>query len=387
MDRMAEVGQPDENGFLKIKLRFGRIGIMQYLGSELHKDLPQASMVNALCDESELFDPVSMATLEGMPLTVDHEWLYPEDKETLKRVTIGAVAGAVQRDGDFLSGHALITDIDAIEALQGKELVEISPAYTREIEIKAGTWNSENYDAVQRKRRYNHIALLPGGEGRSGSHVRVMDKKSNSEGGKHMPDLVKVSTPWGHIETTESGEVVIQKAMDAAKAAEDENVDIKSQLAGTTEKISRIDELDEQMATLQGERDSLAGELEGVRAELDRVSSPAAMEAMAEEMIEVKEVADKMSEDSLPKDFSDLKVADQKRAIVGVHFGMDDKSMDAKSVSDDFVLGAWKTIVKGKGKDGKTVVVAPVAKNASQDSKSTTERSSMSKLGFPKESK
>jgi hypothetical protein len=84
-------------------------------------------------------------------------------------------------DGQFLRCSLVIQDAEAISRIEAGELVEISAGYACDV----------GPDGEQTNVRYNHIALLPRGEGRAGSDVSIRmdsmeeeEKKVDAEGEK-----------------------------------------------------------------------------------------------------------------------------------------------------------------------------------------------------------
>lgn len=121
----------------------------------------------------EVFAEDSIATLRGGVVTDDH----PEKlvtPVTFKSVTCGNAEGEPRRDGDLLVVDLMVQDAALCELVKAGARREVSCGYTCEVEHSPGvTPEGERYDAIQRRIRHNHIALLPPGEGRSGPEVSL----------------------------------------------------------------------------------------------------------------------------------------------------------------------------------------------------------------------
>ncbi len=109
----------------------------------------------------EVFDPASLASFAGKPVTLDHPPAMV-DSGNWKSFAVGHSGAAVARDGDHLATDLVITDAPAVaKAEQGSEL---SNGYWADFDFTPGlTPDGEPYDAVQRNIRGNHIALVDQG--------------------------------------------------------------------------------------------------------------------------------------------------------------------------------------------------------------------------------
>lgn len=121
----------------------------------------------------EVFAEDSLATLRGATVTDKHppKLVTPE---TYAAVSRGHADGAARRDGALLVTDLLVQDAELCRLVTAGERREVSCGYTCEVEHAPGvTPEGEHYDAIQRRIRHNHVALLPPGEGRSGPEVSL----------------------------------------------------------------------------------------------------------------------------------------------------------------------------------------------------------------------
>lgn len=149
------------SGALRLKANMTRTGVLEYDTGDEYRP------------ESEVFAPESLASLRSAPVVVGHPPSGEVTLDTWKELAVGHVE-SVYRDGQFVSGTIIINDPDTIDMLEGGELSELSPGYTAKMEWGAGKGpDGKPFASTQRLIRYNHLALLPDGMGRSGREVRV----------------------------------------------------------------------------------------------------------------------------------------------------------------------------------------------------------------------
>ena len=154
------------SGALRLDAAVTRVGVLQYSdGTRTWGELKLPE---------EVFAPESMATLAGLPVTVDH----PPDlvtPETWDEVAVGHVGDTPrpERGAGLLVNPLVVSDAAAIAAVDAGDLVECSAGYTCELEPAEGTYDGAPYSAVQRRIVYNHVALGPEGWGRAGGDVKL----------------------------------------------------------------------------------------------------------------------------------------------------------------------------------------------------------------------
>jgi hypothetical protein len=134
-----------------------RVGVFDY-GS--HRELRPVDEVMAAA---------SVASLRGVPLTVEHP-SAGVTSENAKAVTSGWVLDAWP-DGSVLRCRVRIVDAQAIAAVT-EGLRELSCGYSADVEPVSGTYDGEPYDAIQRNIRYNHLSIVE--EGRAGPIARLL---------------------------------------------------------------------------------------------------------------------------------------------------------------------------------------------------------------------
>lgn len=162
------------SGFLLcLDVPIARIGTQEYVDVEL-PDIEAGSdgLIVVERHEDDVFDPDSIASFEGAPVTIEH----PREPVTPANWIIYAkgVAQNVRRGegemSDFLMADLLIMDKGAIHDIQTKRLKEISNGYDAAyVQIAPG--RARQTDIVG-----NHVALLAG-SARCGEACSVQDSK------------------------------------------------------------------------------------------------------------------------------------------------------------------------------------------------------------------
>lgn len=158
----------DENGYLVIKdNKIAKAGVFDYLGREISDSLPETEIYKVYRPWEEL--EKSAKDFEGMPLKYGHEWVEPEKRD----IKIGAVSGEVKLEEPYLVADIKIYDKDAIEAITGRNIVELSPGYTAKYIAENDEYAGEQYNFKQEDIKYNHLAVVE--NGRSGKDVKIND--------------------------------------------------------------------------------------------------------------------------------------------------------------------------------------------------------------------
>lgn len=122
-------------------------------------------------------------TFNGLPLLFDHHDIdahnIPKDK------VIGSLGTDAAYDAPYLHNSLIVTDAEAIAAIESGDYKELSSAYQYETEMTPGMFNGEHYDGIMRNIRGNHVAIVR--EGRAGPDVAVADSGSKIKENKKKP--------------------------------------------------------------------------------------------------------------------------------------------------------------------------------------------------------
>ncbi len=155
-------------GGVRVEGAVARTGILAYARSD-------GTTVRELLPPEEAGRADSLASLRDAPVTIGHPDAGTRmvSPETYRSDAVGHISGEPRRDGDHVVAELAIQDADAIRRVDAGELAELSAGYRVLIDPTPGTWNGERYDAVQRHRSYNHVALLAKGRARAGSSAAL----------------------------------------------------------------------------------------------------------------------------------------------------------------------------------------------------------------------
>lgn len=150
-------GQPriTSDGYLVADVKAARTGIQLYTGAELGR--PELDTVRVYRPESEVFHKDSLASYAHKPSVNGHP-AEPVTADNWKQVATGQLGGDVVRDGDHVRVPLALMDAQAISDYNNGRR-ELSMGYTCDIDFAHGvTDGGEEYDAIQRKIRINHIS-------------------------------------------------------------------------------------------------------------------------------------------------------------------------------------------------------------------------------------
>lgn len=161
----------DNNGQLICEnVVLARTGSYDYREDELFKDGSPDKIVKVYRRAEDVFDPVSIKSMNYKPLCDDH----PEDNvtpETVSELQKGFMINVRRGTGEFsecLMADLVVTDPYVIEEIESKKKRDLSVGYTADIVEEGGKYYMKNI-------RGNHIALCQAG--RAGN-ARIRDSKA-----------------------------------------------------------------------------------------------------------------------------------------------------------------------------------------------------------------
>jgi hypothetical protein len=162
-------------GGLRVPARVTRTGVLIY------KNPRTGAVRRELRLPEEVFHADSLASLSGATVTdlAHHKGLL--GVHDWKDATLGH-AEAVRRDGKYVEVDLVINEPAAIADIENRRLHDISCGYACKLDATPGVYEGEPYDVIQRRIRYNHVAVLPKGKGRAGTDVALrLDAKDADE--------------------------------------------------------------------------------------------------------------------------------------------------------------------------------------------------------------
>lgn len=174
--------QYDGNGWFEVKANpISKAGVFPYSGRQLGLTGPDADRIyQVLRSPEELSDPECIESFKLIPWVDEHTMLGPNAQALTDRALPAEAKGVQGVIGEevFFKDGTLFANIKAFSATLA-ELIqagkkELSAGYRCVYDIASGIWEGQAYDAIQRKIRGNHLALVT--EGRMGPDVAVMDR-------------------------------------------------------------------------------------------------------------------------------------------------------------------------------------------------------------------
>ena len=162
-----------DDGTLRVAANLTRTGVLSYTK-------PDGSPWKEYRPPSSVFDPQSLSSYGGRPLTIGHR-LDAVAANTWREVAVGDVRDDAVPSGRFVRATVQISDAPTVARIDAGELVEVSCGYKCDLDPTPGVSpEGEEYDAVQKNIRLNHVALLPPNRGRAGPDVRLLlDSEGN----------------------------------------------------------------------------------------------------------------------------------------------------------------------------------------------------------------
>lgn len=350
-------------GFLRAPAYATRIGVLTYRK-------PDGSVLRELRSPSEVFQPESMKTLAGVPITNQHpkvkgDLLTPANAANF---TVGYTGDSVERAEErFLKVTATVIDAGMIRKAGDYEL---SCGYTCDLANEPGIFEGEAYDVIQRNIVYNHLAMVP--KGRAGDEVRIhLDAddaiSTDCEGAKTMakmkigdkefdaaPELAAAHEEMMKKHADAMG--AMQKKMDDMEAKmgksgePDKEAPVANQPPGKPEENKDGKDGDKmppkapeaKMDAMQARIDALEAALKGAPASADfgkAVSARVALISTAREIVDTKKVSlDAMDDISIMREC----------------IKADSASVNLDGKSDDYVKAYFDIVSARRGAAGST---------------------------------
>lgn len=312
-----------DEGFLQVPARISRTGIQDYLAVEMGlSDREPTDIVKVYRPEEEVFADNSLSSFANKPVTDNHP---PElvNAKNSKQYSVGFSGPEIMKDGMFVKALLNVTDEDAIKNIESGK-VELSNGYTCDIDWTPGvTPDGEQYDAIQRNIKGNHIAIVE--RGRAGASCRVAD---NLPTGNEV--LMKITIDGVDYEVSDQAAQAVGKLQkqlaDAEEATKEKDAEMKKKEDETEEKEK---ESKSQMDSLQAKFDDVSAKVPTVEA-LDKMVAD--RYAMVQTALKVK---------------PDLKWEGKDAATIRKEIVADKcPSVQMDSVSDDYIKARYDMLVE-----------------------------------------
>lgn len=342
-------------GGVRVPAALTRVGVLPYEDAA-------GNRWRELRPADEVFAADSLSTLRDAPVTVLHPpGLVTGD--TWDAVAVGHNAGPVSTEADRLvvTEGLVVQSAPAAARVRSGELCETSAGYTCDLDESPGVDPVDGpYDKIQRRIRYNHVALGPKGWARGGREMALrMDGAA--------------------VEATELPAVTGTRTDSAGAPAKDTRTMKTIKIKGQTYRL----DADDEMVAAQKKADEMEGELSAavdkgaqLEASLDAASkalvdSVQVVAGIKAELAAAKSPAAKpVSEDDVPEAVQDSIVAKRgallasAKAVLPATVKLD--GLPAAEIRRQVVAHAMPTI-KLDGLDEKTVGGMFLAVTASAD--------------------
>ena len=215
------------NGWLRVEGKSARTGILIY-------EDPDGKTHRELVLPDELFAEQSLASARMVPVTNQHP-AQLLDAETALEHQVGSVGENLRAEGQYLVAPLMVTDAETVKAVRdGRQ--ELSWGYECELDPADPALFAEwgDHDAIQRQRRYNHLAIVDHARAGEGARLRLDSRgnqvafnanpapvlASRAQSTTEKPPMAQIKIDGVAFELSESNAGAIQNALDrAAKRA------------------------------------------------------------------------------------------------------------------------------------------------------------------------
>lgn len=231
-------------GYLVAVAKIARIGIQEYTN-------PDGTIRREFRPPEEVANRDSLKTLCDLPISIEHPPVML-DSSNARQFAVGW-NGSVSYDNGFVSTKVKLIDKESVKDALDGERIELSVGYLTKLDWTPGTWEGQNYDAVQRQIKGNHIALTV--KARGGSDLRLYPGSTQIHQDSEIPEKRwQVSEPnWGDLEIRfdslhikVGGESIMEmyKAEDLQQMSKDDLINLvtemQSDIAAKEEELSEV---------------------------------------------------------------------------------------------------------------------------------------------------
>lgn len=162
-----------ENGFLLIGARIYKEGVYLFSGQSLGDNREYVSVYYPF---KEFANNLFLKKLSVVPVIIGHHEVNSSNGEDI----VGHVVGDPTLSDGSIIVDLLIEENKNIQRIQQHDLRDVSLLFDAVAIPESGIWEGKKYDYRISEVKIKHIALLPPGQGRMGTEVRLF----NSKGGE-----------------------------------------------------------------------------------------------------------------------------------------------------------------------------------------------------------
>lgn len=238
----------DLNGYIEIRDNpISKVGVFDYSGAQLgFTDERAGRIFKVYRPAEELADPECIESFRLLPFVDEHAMLGSEEMGLTpaeKKGVQGYIGEQVRFDPPYLRANIKILSESAKRLIEsGKR--ELSPGYRCVYELTTGVFEGQNYDAVQRHIRGNHLALVQ--EGRTGPDVAVLDHMTFTIDAKELAAMADQETATGGSDIEKIKALIAELKPLIEQQAEAQAMLAELGLGMRTEEKVEIEEMDEE---------------------------------------------------------------------------------------------------------------------------------------------
>lgn len=255
-DNMVEPFRKTPEGYLKGRAIVTNTGIFNYIQSD-------GSILRELRTPEDIGNQETLDSLVMQVMTDDHPKgeVAPNgavNADNAKQLQAGFTGESVKFDGHATSIPITITDGKTIDKILQDGKIALSCGYAADLEMRAGfAYGNNQYDAVQKNIKYNHIAIVE--RGRAGDLAKLKLRMDSNDAvfinsdvfGDNKIQPKKENKTMAKIKLNDNVEFEVDKRV------EDEFNTIKK----TNEDLDKsLKSKNDEMSTLQGKYDSLVAD-------------------------------------------------------------------------------------------------------------------------------
>jgi hypothetical protein len=374
-------------GFLTGRAIVTSVGVFTYRNKD-------GSVSRELRLPEEVFHADSLKSMKLKPLVNNHpaEKVTPENAKALQIGSLGnnpsdwvssyvtfypddnQSRGSSGSDGFHVAIDISVTDAAAIKDIEENNKFSLSMGYDCEVEETSGVWCGIAYDAIQRKIRYNHCALVDGARAGDAARIRLdgEDQPEENTFSIHLDggDAVLVNMPSGVTRgdhQAKSQEVTTMKIRldngmeyDAPEGFCQAYISMKEKADAATSRADAAEKAQADnkaaLSTMEAERDTAKARADKAEKELkeaqEALNDPKRLDAAIAEKVALHDAAKKAGVE-IKNDMADMEI--RKAVILKV---FPDSKFDGKD--ETYITARFDATVEflKTRSDGKSRVVA-----------------------------
>ena len=300
-------------GFLRVPVYATRSGVFTYRTGD-------GKVIRELRPPEEVFKADSLHSLSGAPFTLRHppEMLNPKNVSKYQK---GHVLENIRQDGDKVLCSVVISDADAIEAVENG-LREVSCGYHADIFDEAGIYQGQPYDVVQRNIRYNHLAATE--KGRGGPEIRIRLDAADAVMEQDDPTQTTPHKEKNYMDKIMIGGKEFEVSKDAKAAIEVELQKTTTKLDSANTEITTLKKNNEDLAKTNSDltkaNETVQAKLDAASDELKKRTDSAVDDTKIRDMAKSRIALEKIASIALPKEkvekFDSMSDVEIKKAVI-----------------------------------------------------------------------